>query len=72
MNQRNLLLRNISALGESIRRDWADLSSLHLTSTDRHGIRRNIAGCVRDMMELLERLENEKTAHREALRQTDD
>ncbi len=59
MNERKKLLRDLKGLGESIRLDWADLASLNLSSSDQLKIRKHIAICVKDMMDLLERLESE-------------
>ncbi len=63
MQEREPLLRDIEALGETIRGDWADLASQRLCSSEQARIRKHIAGCVKDVMTLVERLEGNATEH---------
>jgi hypothetical protein len=52
------LRRDIETLREAIRLDWADLAQLPLTPEERQGIRHNVTICVRDLADLLARLDN--------------
>jgi len=51
------LVRDLDTLAESIRNDWKDLSSFHVSIDDRVRIRQHLAWCLTEMGRLLDRLE---------------
>ena len=51
------LKRDIDTLRESIRLDWAELDQLPMSADERAGIREHIKTCVKDLTDLLARLD---------------
>ena len=57
MTEKELLLRYIRTVRETINRDWADLTSLSLSHDERTALRAHIEQCVQDLKGLTERLD---------------
>jgi hypothetical protein len=60
MTEREKLQRDIDTLRESIRLNWLDLSRLPLNFQEAQAIRAEINVCVRDLADLLMRLDQLK------------
>jgi hypothetical protein len=60
MTEKEMLIRNIGAVRETINRDWDDLTHLSLSHDERTRLRAHIEQCVHDLKGLIERL-NELT-----------
>jgi hypothetical protein len=57
MTEKELLLRDIRTIRETINRDWADLTHLSLSHDERTALRAHIEQCVLDLKGLIERLD---------------
>lgn len=57
MTEKEMLLRDITAIRQTINRDWADLTSLSLSHDERTALRAHIEQCVQDLKGLVERLD---------------
>ena len=59
MNTDQEMLRfDLDTLQESVRIDWANLASKHLTADQRKEIRRHLATCIDALKDLLARLDH--------------
>jgi hypothetical protein len=58
MTDQQKRLRDIDTLRESIRLNYADLNKMVLTGVERAGIRQHIGWCIKDLTELLTRLDS--------------
>lgn len=56
MTEAEKLRRDIDALRESIRLDWADLAHLGLSPEERAGIHEHVNMCIQDLNALLAQL----------------
>ena len=58
MTEKEMLLRDIRTVRETINRDWADLiTSLSLSHDERTALRAHIEQCVQDLKGLIKRLD---------------
>ena len=57
MTEKEMLLRDIRTVSETINRDWADLTRLSLSHDERTALRAHIEQCVEDLKGLIERLD---------------
>jgi hypothetical protein len=58
MTEKEMLLRDIRTVRETINRDWAELiTSLSLSHDERTAVRAHIEQCVQDLKGLIERLD---------------
>lgn len=57
MTEKEMLLRDIATIRETINRDWADLTSLTLSHDERTALRAQIERYVQDLKLLIERLD---------------
>jgi len=57
MTEKEMLLRDIRTVRETINRDWADLTHLSLSHDERTALRAHIERCVEDLKGLTERLD---------------
>jgi hypothetical protein len=58
MTEKEKLIRDIRTVGETINRDWADLtSSLSLSHDERTALRAHVEKCVQDLKGLIARLD---------------
>jgi hypothetical protein len=58
MTEKEMLLRDIRTVRETINRDWADLiTSLSLSHDERTTLRAHIEQCVQDLKGLIKRLD---------------
>jgi len=58
MTDQQKRLRDIDTLMESIRLNYADLGKLAMTAEERKGIRQHIGWCIKELTELLTRLDS--------------
>lgn len=57
MTEKEILLRDIRTVSETINRDWGDLTHLSLSHDERTALRAHIEQCVQDLKGLTERLD---------------
>jgi hypothetical protein len=57
MTEKEMLLRDIRTVRETINRDWADLTHLSLSHDEQTALRAHIERCVEDLKGLTERLD---------------
>jgi hypothetical protein len=57
MGEKEVLLRGIRKVRETINRDWADLTHLSLSHDERTALRAHIERCVQDLKGLTDRLD---------------
>ncbi|HVO95364.1 MAG TPA: hypothetical protein VMT22_21085 [Terriglobales bacterium] len=57
MTEKEMLLRDIRTVRETINRDWADLTRLSLSHDERTALRAHIEQCVEDLKGLTKRLD---------------
>lgn len=57
MTEKEMLLRDIRTVSQTINRDWADLTHLSLSHDERTALRAHIEQCVQDLKGLTERLD---------------
>jgi len=57
MTEKEVLLRDIATIKQTINRDWGDLTSLSLSHDERSALRVHIEQCVQDLEELMQRLD---------------
>jgi len=58
MTEYEKLRRDIATLRESIHLDWVDLASKNLSAEERVAIRQHSTLCVKDLVELLTKLDS--------------
>jgi hypothetical protein len=56
MTEKEVLLRDIATIKQTINRDWVDLTSLSLSHDERNALRVHIEQCVQDLKGLMQRL----------------
>lgn len=57
MTEKDVLLRDIATIRDTINRDWHDITSLSLSHDERTALRAHIEKCVHELKGLVERLD---------------